>query len=138
MNPLLLPLVTEAAKGLIAKIWPDPAKQAEAQARLLELQQRGDLADLDAQLQTRLAQLKINELEAQGNWYQRGWRPSIGWTGSVGLAYQFLMQPMLAWISVNVGWQPPPVLDVEVLFGLVVQLLGLGALRTYERSKGKA
>jgi hypothetical protein len=138
MNPLLLPLVTEAAKGLIAKIWPDPAKQAEAQARLLELQQRGDLAALDAQLQLQLAQLKINELDAQGNWFQRGWRPFIGWTGGVGLSYQFLMQPMLQWLSVNVGWQSPPVLDAEVLFGLVVQLLGLGALRTYERSKGKA
>lgn len=137
MNPLLIAPIFEMAKGLIAKVWPDPAQQAEAQHRLLELQQRGDLAELNAQLQLQLAQIDINKLDAQGNWFQRGWRPFIGWTGGIGLNYQFLLQPLLAWLSLNVGWQVPPLLDNEVLFGLVVQLLGLGALRTYERAKGK-
>ena len=138
MNPLLLPLVTEAAKGLIAKIWPDPAKQAEAQARLVELQQRGDLADLDAQLQVQLAQIEINKADAVGNFMQRTWRPFIGWVGGFALAYQFIGQPMLAWLALNLGWHPPPLLASDVLFSLVTQLLGLGALRTAEKLKGQA
>lgn len=138
MNPLLITPLFEMAKNLVAKVWPDPAQQAEAQQRLIELQQRGDLAQLDAQLRLQLAQTDINKLDAQGNWFQRGWRPFIGWTGGIGLAYQFLLQPLLAWVSVNAGWLPPPVLDAEVLYGLIVQLLGLGALRTFEKSKGTA
>lgn len=138
MNPLLLPLVTEAAKGLIAKIWPDPAKQAEAQARLVELQQRGDLAELDARLQLQLAQIRVNERDAAGSAMQRNWRPFIGWVGGVALAYQFLVHPLLAWLSVNQGWQSPPLLASELMFTLVTQLLGLGALRTAEKLKGQA
>lgn len=129
-------LVLEAAKGLIARIWPDPVQQAEAQRKLAELEQAGELAQLNADLQTRLAQIEVNKLDAQGNWFQRGWRPYIGWTGGVGLSYQFLLQPLLTWLSINVGWLAPPVLDSDVLYGLVAQLLGLGALRTFERVKG--
>lgn len=129
-------LVMEAAKGLIARIWPDPAQQAEAQRKLAELEQTGGLAQLNADLQTRLAQIDVNKLDAQGNWFQRGWRPYIGWVGGVGLSYQFLLQPLLAWLSVNVGWTAPPVLNSDALYGLVAQLLGLGALRTFERIKG--
>jgi Holin of 3TMs, for gene-transfer release len=132
------PSVIDAAKGLIARVWPDPAQQAEAQRRLAELEQAGELEQVKAQLQLQLAQIEVNKLDAQGNWFQRGWRPYIGWTGGVGLSYQFLLQPLLAWLSLNVGWQPPPVLDSAVLYGLVGQLLGLGALRTIERVKGKA
>jgi hypothetical protein len=132
------PSVIDAAKGLIARVWPDPAQQAEAQRRLAELEQAGELEQVKAQLQLQLAQIDVNKLDAQGNWFQRGWRPYIGWTGGVGLSYQFLLQPLLVWLSINVGWQAPPVLDSDVLYGLVAQQLGLGALRTIERVKGKA
>ena len=127
----------DLAKGLIAKVWPDPAQQAEAQQRLLELQQRGDLAELDARLKLQLAQIDVNKLDAQGNWFQRGWRPYIGWTGGIGLSYQFLMYPMLVWLSTNVGWVPPPKIDTDLLYGLVAQLLGIGVLRTIEKLSGK-
>lgn len=138
MNPLLVSPLMDLAKSLIAKVWPDPVQQVEAQQRLLELQQRGELADMDAQLKVQLAQLDINKLDAQGNWFQRGWRPYIGWTGGVGLSYQFLMYPLLVWLSTNVGWTPPPKIDTDLLYGLIAQLLGLGALRTFEKFKGKA
>lgn len=138
MNPLLITPLMDLAKGLIAKVWPDPAQQAEAQQRLLELQQRGDLAELDAQLKVQLAQIDVNKLDAQGNWFQRGWRPFIGWTGGIGLSYEFLMQPLLAWLCSNVGWQMPPHLDTVALFGLVSQLLGLAGMRTIEKLKSKS
>ena len=138
MNPLLVSPLMDLAKSLIAKVWPDPVQQVEAQQRLLELQQRGELAEMDAQLKVQLAQLDINKLDAQGNWFQRGWRPYIGWTGGIGLSYQFLMYPLLVWLSTNVGWTPPPKIDTDLLYGLIAQLLGLGALRTFEKFKGKA
>lgn len=136
MNPLLIGPLLELGKSLIGKVWPDPAQQAEAQLRLLQLQQTGELAELDAHFKLALAQTDINKADATGNWFQRGWRPFIGWTGGVGLAYQFLLQPLLAWASLNAGWQAPPIINSEVLYGLIVQLLGLGALRTFEKAKG--
>jgi hypothetical protein len=134
MNPLLLTPLLEMGKSLVAKLWPDPAQQAEAQARLLELQQRGELAELDAQLRLALAQADINRADATGaSLMQRTWRPFIGWVGGLSLAYQFLLQPLLVWLSLNAGWQAPPPLASDMLFSLVTQLLGLGALRTYEK-----
>ncbi len=138
MNPLLLPLITDAAKGLIAKIWPDPEKQAEAQARLLELQQRGELAQLDAQVQLQLAQIEVNKTDAGGSAMQRNWRPFIGWVGGFALAYQFLGYPLLVWLSANQGWQSPPLLASDYLMSLVTAMLGLGAYRTVEKVKGAA
>lgn len=136
LNPAAI--VADVAKGLINRLWPDPAQQAEAQRKLLGLEQQGALADLEAGVRVQLAQIEVNKLDAQGNWFQRGWRPFIGWTGGVGLSYEFLMQPLLAWLCSNAGWQPPPHLDTVALFGLVGQLLGLAGMRTAERIKGKA
>ena len=135
LNPTSM--VMDVAKGLINRLWPDPAQQAEAQRKLLELQQTGQLAELEAGVRVQLAQIDINKLDAQGNWFQRGWRPFIGWTGGMGLHYEFLMQPLLAWLCSNVGWQPPPHLDTVALFGLVGQLLGIAGMRTVEKLKNK-
>lgn len=137
MNPLLASPLMDLAKSLIAKVWPDPAQQAEAQRKLVELQQTGQLAELEAGVRVQLAQIDINKLDAQGNWFQRGWRPYIGWTGGVGLSYQFLMYPLLVWLSTNVGWTSPPKIDTDLLYGLIAQLLGLGVLRTVEKFKNK-
>ena len=49
-------LVLEAAKGLIARIWPDPAQQAEAQRKLAELEQAGELRGIELQLSAILAE----------------------------------------------------------------------------------
>ena len=107
--------------------------------RLLQLQQTGELAELDAQLKLALAQTDINKADAQsGNFMQRNWRPFIGWVGGFALAYQFLLQPLLVWVSLAIDWPVPPPLANDMLFSLVTQLLGLGAMRTFEKIKGVA
>lgn len=139
MNPLLLGPLLDIGKSIIGKVWPDPEQQAQAQMRLLQLQQTGELAELDAQLKLALAQTDINKADAQsGHFMQRNWRPFIGWVGGVALAYQFLLQPLLVWLSLCMGWPSPPTLASDMLFSLVTQLLGLGAMRTLEKIKGAA
>lgn len=138
MNPLLIGPLLEIGKSIISKVWPDPSQQAEAQMRLLDLQQRGELAELDAQLKLALAQTEINKADATGNFIQRTWRPFIGWVGGFALAYQFLLHPLLVWLSRTQGWPEPPPLASDLLFSLVTQLLGLGAMRTFEKVKGAA
>ena len=54
--------------ALIGKLIPDPQAQADAQLKLLQMQQTGGLAELNAAVQVIVA-------EASGNWLQRSWRP---------------------------------------------------------------
>jgi hypothetical protein len=132
---LLLPVVGT----VIDKLFPDAGEREKAKYALFELQQAGELKVLDADLQLALAQIKVNETDAAStDNFRAGWRPAAGWVCSVGLAYTFLAQPMLAWLSAAKGWPVPPQIDMDTLMGLLMGLLGLGGFRTFERVKGKA
>ena len=67
-----------------------------------------------------------------------GWRPFIGWVAGVGLAYNFLIYPFAGLImsSVSPGLQLPELTSAGELMTLVLSLLGLGGLRTYEKVNG--
>jgi hypothetical protein len=142
MNPLIAGTLMEAAKGLIARIWPDPAQQAEAQQRLLELQQKGELVQIEAALQVQLAQIEVNKLDAQGNWFQRGWRPCIGWTCALALFFYYVPYMIAAtvlWVMQVLDTNTlvaRPDLGVADLLGLTFSLLGMSGLRSFEKLKG--
>ena len=138
MTPLIGGLIDAGLKGL-DRVLPDPAQKAAAQLELLKLQQAGEFRVLEADLQLALAQTKINEVEAASpDLFKSGWRPGAGWICVLGLAYQFLAQPLLAWGSTIQGYPAPPVLQLGDLYGLLFGMLGLGAYRSVERVKGKA
>lgn len=102
---------------------PDPEAKIKAEAEL-----RLALFALDGK------QADINAAEASNpNVWVSGWRPAIGWIGAGGLAYHFIIRPLL----VGLGWTSLPALD-SMLFNLVFSLLGFGGLRTYEKIKGVA
>jgi len=66
-----------------------------------------------------------------------GWRPAIGWVCAIGLGYQFLILPFAGLI--NAFYALPaelPAIASAELTTLVMSLLGLGGLRTYEKAKG--
>lgn len=133
---VLIPAVTQ----ILDKVLPDPAQAADAKLRALELAQRGELAELDAEVKLALGQLEVNKVEAGTDMFRGGWRPAVGWTCVVGLFYQFLLQPLLPWVvTVSGGHVPPlPAIDNETLMVLLMGMLGLGGLRTFERVKGRA
>tara|TARA_Y100000114_G_scaffold78768_1_gene72539 strand:+ start:159 stop:536 length:378 start_codon:yes stop_codon:yes gene_type:complete len=81
-------------------------------------------------------QAKINEIEAQHrNLFVSGWRPSVGWVCSLAFAYHFVAFPIIKTIYPNTEF---PVLETEPLFTVLMGMLGLGGLRTYEKIKDKA
>lgn len=135
-------MITElVALGLkvLDKVLPDPVAKQEAQYKLLELAQRGELAQLEAETQLALAQSATNQTEAaSSDPFVRRWRPAVGWVCCMGLAYQYVAAPLLGWLSLSAGWQVPPPLDLDDLVTLLVGLLGLGSLRTIEKTKGVA
>jgi hypothetical protein len=88
------------------------------------------LASKQAQ-QIALAQIKTNQQEARGNWWQSGWRPATGWVCVLGFAVNFLISPLAAGFGIVI-----PQADTSVMMPVLMGLLGLGTMRTIERTKG--
>ncbi len=117
-------------KGLIQTVKADPLE-------LLKIQQAINDAELKANVALLQAQTRINEIEAGStDKFVSRWRPAVGWICVIGLGYSTLIQPLGAWLSVNLGGIAPPVIDVNVLMGLVTSLLGLGAYRSFDKMQG--
>lgn len=135
MWPALIPLIT----GVLDKVLPDPQAAAAAKLQALEMAQRGELAQLDADVRLALAQAQTNTTEAGTDAFRGGWRPACGWVCAAGLGYTFLLRPLLPWLAALAGKQVPPLpeIDTETLMLLLTGMLGLGSLRTFERVRGK-
>ena len=130
MFAALLPLIGPALEKLLSLI-PDSNARAKAEAEY----QR---ALLDIAAKAEADQREINKIEAGSqSVFVAGWRPAIGWVCAAALAFQYLVRPFWAWAIAN--WWPgcpvPPGLD-ENLWQLMAGMLGLGTLRTLEKSKG--
>lgn len=79
-------------------------------------------------------QVELNKIEAgHRSVFVAGWRPAIGWVCAVGLGFVFIVNPVIQWQT----GEPGPELPVEFLGELVLALLGLGALRTFEKFGGR-
>lgn len=123
---------------LIDKLFPDPAQRDEAKFKLMELQDRGDLRELEVLVQSDKNQTEVNKLDAASERIlQYGWRPFIGWICGVALAYQFLLRPLLTWLAPTWGLGVAPELDIGDLLTLLAGMLGLSGLRSMEKIKGK-
>lgn len=77
------------------------------------------------------------------NWFVAGWRPGIGWVCALCLLYHWLLKDIAKMIMVGVGTPGEviallPTIDGSAITGLVMALLGMGGLRTYEKLQGKA
>lgn len=129
MNPLLLGPLFELGGKIIDRMFPDPAKKAEAELELLKLAQSGDLQQV-------LGQLQINAKEAEHpSIFVAGWRPFVGWTSGFGLVYATIGHNVLTWISAIYKWMPPPAVDTDTLLYVLGAMLGIGGLRTLEKVK---
>lgn len=124
--------------SLLDKVLPDADAKAKAQLELAKLAQDGEFKSLDMQLQVNLAQAKINEIEAaSSNPMAATWRPAAGWVCVLGLGYEFLLRPLLPWILAVCQVPDVPALPSldDVLMELVFAMLGIGGMRTFERSQ---
>ena len=99
-----------------------------------------ELAKIDLQLSqlehmANQGQIKINQVEAaHKSLFVAGWRPFIGWVCGVAIAYAFIGQPLIEWIvALNNLEIKAPEIKSDVLFELVLAMLGMATLRTYEK-----
>jgi hypothetical protein len=131
-----------AAVPIISKaldlIFPDPKIAMEHKIAVLKLEQDGAFRQLDADVSLALAQIAVNQEEAKSeSLLKSGWRPMVGWTCVAGLAYQFLLMPLLPWTVKLLGADVPPLpaIDMDTLMVLLTGLLGFGGMRTFEKVK---
>lgn len=122
---------------IIDKIFPDPAQKLAAQTALLQLEQTGQLAQLDSDTKIALAQSDINKVEAgSASLFVSGARPAMLWCCVAIFACNYIGVPFLAWISPLISLPPPPRLDIGEVLPVLLGMLGLGGYRTYEKLKG--
>lgn len=116
--------VADLAGKIADKIWPD-ASQAQKDALSFQL----------AQMQ---AQTDTNKVEAANqSLFVAGWRPFIGWICGFGLAFAFLISPLFTWLAALFGHPIKfPELDLGTLMTLLLGMLGLGGMRTFEKVNG--
>jgi hypothetical protein len=123
----LLPSIMDVAGRFLPE---DKEKRAEAE-REIEAKLTESLAKID------LAQLEINKEDAKGNWFQSGWRPFIGWSCGFALAYTYVMQPILTFGLAQAGYLIDlPAVNLGEMMPVLMGMLGLGGLRTFEKVKG--
>ena len=83
-------------------------------------------------------QAEINKIEAgHRTLFVAGARPFIMWVCGVGLACNFVLFPIISWALALKGIAiAMPVIQTGELMTLILSLLGLGSLRTYEKRTG--
>lgn len=98
------------------------------------------MAERHAQEQL-LAQLEVNKTEAaHRSMWVAGWRPFVGWSCGAAMAWHFILLPVTLFITSFTGFEVPelPAFDMDSLMTVLLGMLGLGGLRTFEKSKGLA
>jgi len=89
--------------------------------------------------QLAMSQIEVNKAEAaSGSLFKGGWRPFIGWVCGIAFAYHFIIQPILIFGTAAAGISIPPLpqFDMSSLMPVLLGMLGLGGLRTYEKKTG--
>ena len=83
------------------------------------------------------AQFEVNKVEAKhSNIFVSGWRPAIGWICGFSIGYHFILEPIIQYILiVNAIQFETPEFDFSQLSTIVMAMLGMSTLRTYEKTK---
>ncbi len=126
--------------AIINKVVPDKSAAAAAVAQLQLLQAQGAINEEMAQLVAMTsAQTNIDQAEAgNASTFVAGWRPAVGWICAAGLGYVALVEPLARFIA-TVGFKYAgtyPVIDTSITMQVLLGMLGLGGMRTYEKVMG--
>jgi len=125
-------LITSITK-LLDKFVPDADERNQLAHEIATLAERQahDIAK---------AQIEVNKEEAQSHsMFVSGWRPSVGWICALGLATNYLLVPICNFVlTITESPITVPPLDLSEMMPVLLGMLGLGTLRTYEKTKDVA
>jgi len=116
--------VADLASNVINKIWPDKSEEEKQQ--------------LAAAVMVVQGQIDINKEEAKSDSvFVSGWRPFIGWVCGSACAWNWIGLPIAKAGLLLAGYKldiAPA--DLSEMLPVLMGMLGLGALRTFEKVKG--
>ena len=126
MTGFLTPVINKLADYI-----PDPVAKANAQAEATTEM----LQFVTAQ---NTAQLAVDQAEASNkSMFVAGWRPAIGWACSAAFGWTYVGQPVASWVAALAGHPVAlPALDVSGMMPVLLGMLGLGGMRTFEKVSG--
>lgn len=115
----------------IDKIWPNKTAQQKAAAAQL-------MAELNGQIELTKAQIATNTAEAgNASTFVSGWRPWIGWVCGAAFAWTFVLEPLGSFVAAATGHPLNlPNLNLSQMMPVLLGMLGLGTMRSFERVKG--
>jgi len=123
--------LTDSVVGIAGKVLDKFIQDKDLKAKLQH--------EMNMQLHNaNIAQIEVNKAEAaSGSVFKGGWRPFVGWVCGVAMLYHFLLQPIIVFIlsASGVTFELPS-FDMGSLMTILMGLLGLGGLRTFEKNKG--
>jgi len=112
--------MADGVAGAIDRFVETPDEKAAAELLLQKVQQQPDKW-----------QAEINKVEAgHRNLFVAGWRPAIGWICAFALGWGWILAPILTFIYPE---RTMPAIEVGEAISLVMAMLGMGALRSYEK-----
>ena len=116
--------VADLANTVINKLWPDKSEQEKAQIAMA--------------VQVVQGQMDINKQEAaSSSLFVAGWRPFIGWTCGSACWWNWIGISMVKTGAALVGYQIVlESADISEMLPILMGMLGLGGLRTFEKVKG--
>ena len=97
--------------------------------------------EFTGELQVMLAQIMVNLEEAKsGSLFKGGWRPAVGWSCAIAFMYNYILYPFLKFLAVLVMDTVPdfPEVDLAGMMPVLLGMLGLGAMRSFEKKNGVA
>ena len=125
----LLDTLIGPVTSIIDKIVPDKDQAAKLAHEIATMSEK--MANEQV-----LAQLEVNKAEAaSGSLFKGGWRPAIGWICGLALLWSFILQPFLVFFLLVFGVDLPPLPEIGTadLMPILLGMLGLGGLRSYEK-----
>ena len=131
MIQALLPSILPTVTNVIGRFLPEDKEKRAAAEREIEKQLATHLAKID------IAQLEISKQEAaHRSIFVAGWRPFIGWSCGFAMCYAYIIQPITVFILAQTGnLVDLPTLDLSEMMPVLLGMLGLGGLRSFEKYK---
>jgi hypothetical protein len=122
--------VSNLASTVVERVWPD--------ATVVEKAKLDQIAsEMTNEYNLVIGQLEINKLEASNNsFFVAGARPAAMWVGVLSLFYMGIGGSLLSWLAVCFNLPPLPVINDHASTDILMGLLGLGGLRSFDKFKG--
>jgi len=132
MIQALIQVLGPILSNTLDRFFPDKEKAEQAKREI-------EAALIENAAEINRMQLEVNKTEAgHRTVFVAGWRPFVGWTCGTALAWHYVGQPIAVFALTYAGIEAPPLptFDMSTLLTVLMGMLGLGGLRTFEKLKG--